>query len=666
MGREAHELHKGCFSGIHRSFAVPFSSGEEHALYKIAENIIIAHRIMTIPPEETLQFYKNLAFHPVGIPKNQVPVKADRSMSDAELVAFYSERYVDVDVAEFLLKDRKERLHGLCNMVKEGEFYLDVGCANGAHMEILRKRGVNGIGLDLSIPNILRGREKYPHLTFMHGFAEEIPFKDDYFDIVILGDVIEHFRLPEVNIAESLRVAQKALAICIPIKDEFTEEHICPFTYEKIVNLLRFYKLRLHFFNRAGEELDEEETFQESQEFPWLLVRATKTDQTAKVVKQVLGGVEKELELKSPREILNKDQWLKDVAHTRHETESARLNLVSHLIEGNTVLKIGRGNGDDSICMAENGFKVICIDRSESRIRQAVEIARKGIIQAKPNFMVMDATRLSFKDNSFDTVVLPEVLACVKSSRKILLEAIRVARNGGRIIISVPNGLLTPCEGHLRVFFKDALSFELSQFAIDIEWHELPSKKWLVCSFFVKKKWQVKAKEPTVDIMMATFNGRKYIRKAIKSVLNQTYDNWNLFVVNDGGEDIEDIIIEFNDSRIKYIVTEHNGKAHALNIGLNISAAEFVTYLDDDDILYPIHLEVLVRCALTNNIDFVYSDLYEVSVDENGADRYREFVPRLDVTAGMLILRNYINHNSILHRRRLLKRSACMMKTYVP
>lgn len=606
------------------------------------------------PKEESLEFYRNLSIHPVGTPKDKIPLKAEIEMTDAELVAFYSERYLNVDVAEFLLNDRKERLFGLCNMVREGEFYLDVCCANGGHMEVLYLRGINGVGLDLSIPNILRGREKYPHLKFIQGFAEEIPFKDNYFDIVLLGDAIEHFRDPKATLAECLRVAKKSLAICIPIKEEFTEEHINPFNDERFLYLLDFFKLEMHFFNPEGKELSKIEALQGLQNFLWLLVRVEKTPETNDIVKEILSSTGKEIEKKAKEEILNIDQWMKDTNHSRHETEIARFNLVSHLIEGNKVLEIGCGNGDGSVVMAKKGFEVVGIDLSESGINQAFEIAKKENVQSNTNFFAMDATRLSFPDNSFDSIVIPEVLEHIRSSRKLLEEAVRVVRNGGRIIISIPDGLLVPWEGHLRVFFKDTITTELSQYASEIQFHELPFKKWLICSFFVKKNGLNVKEGPLVDVLMPTFNGRKTIERAIKSVINQTYQNWNLIVVNDGGDDISDIIKEFHDDRIKYICTDHKGKSHALNVGIKNSNGEYISYLDDDDLLYPIHIEILVKALDEKPNVFAYADTYLVNF-RNSIETERMFEFRTDITPEMLLTMNYINHKCILHRRSILE-----------
>ncbi len=612
---------------------------------------------MTVEPEETVEFYKTLPVTPVGIPKDKVPQRANVNMSDAELAAFYSEQYVDIDVAEFLTKERRERLYGLCNLLRPGEFYLDVGCANAAHMQILYQRGINGIGLDLSVPNILRGRQKYPHLKFIHGFAEAIPFKDNHFDIVILGDVVEHFKDPKVSLAECLRVSRKGLALCIPKKTEVTAEHMNPFSCDEIVSLLEFYKLKVHFYDFDGRKIGRAEAESKLEVFPWLLIRVDRTEQTNAVVRRTTNVEGMKGHRRAMNEILSNDEWSHNTKHQRDETHLIRFKLLSHLIEGQKVLEVGCGNGDLSVGIAKLGFDVVGVDISKSGIQQAVDLTKKENLNAKAHFRVMDATSLDFADNSFDTVLITEVLEHIRDSRRLIKEAIRITRNGGRILISVPNGLLVPFQGHLRVFFKDTLTNELSQYTSGIDWHELPFKKWLVCSFFVKKKGPNIAEGPAVDILMPTYNGRKYIGRAIKSVLDQTYKNWTLVVVNDGGEDLKDILNEFHDHRIKYIVTDHNGKAHALNVGISNSNEEFIGYLDDDDILYPIHLELLIKAALEGKKDFVYSDWYEVSLDENGKEIGREFEFRQDVTPWMLIRQNYINHKCILHRRSLLRKA---------
>jgi ubiquinone/menaquinone biosynthesis C-methylase UbiE/glycosyltransferase involved in cell wall biosynthesis len=609
---------------------------------------------MDLQDEERLEYYKKMTVHPSGISKDKTPHKAELTMTDADIEAFYSERYADVNVAAFLENERKERLFGLCNMVKPGESFLDIGCADGGHMNVLYQRGIHGIGLDLAVTNILRGREKNPHLKFVHGFAEEIPFSDNFFDVVLLGDVIEHFRNPRAVLSECLRVARTGLVICVPIKEEITEEHINPFSVDKILSLLNMFLMKISLYNPEGEIISKDSAVSGLNEFPWLLIRAEKSDTSDNEIKKYNDVYLSEIESRGKTELLANDQWKLGDFHSRDPTEIARFNLVSHLIEGNRVLEIGSGNGDSTISLLKTAREVVGVDISEPGIRDAYQYSKTQDLSHLPSFYVMDATALAFPDNTFDTVVIPEVIEHIRSSRKIFQEAIRVVRNGGRIIFSVPDGLLVPWCGHLRIFFKDTLKTELSQYSDTISWHDLPFKKWIIGSFFVKKEHPIRVKGPSIDILMPSYNGRSTIESAIRSVIDQTYTNWILFVINDGGEELGDIIEKFQDSRIRYISCEHKGKSHALNFGLQNSTGEYLSYLDDDDILYPLHLEELIRGIEKENAEFVYADWYEVSYNEHNTEFWRGIECRQNVTPDMLITQNYINHKCILHTRKLI------------
>jgi glycosyltransferase involved in cell wall biosynthesis len=337
--------------------------------------------------------------------------------------------------------------------------------------------------------------------------------------------------------------------------------------------------------------------------------------------------------------------------------------LVSHLIEGNEVLEIGSGNGDSTIALSKTKSHVIGIDISKTGIIEARTFAKQNNLGSNPTFAFMSGSSLAFKDNSFDTVILPEIIEHLKSPRRIIQEAIRVVRNGGRIIISVPDGLMVPWEGHLRIFFKDTLTTELDQYTKEIIWHELPFKKWMICSFFVRKGESQITMGPQIDILLPTYNGKKTIERAIKSVINQTYENWNLIIINDGGEDLQNVIENLNDPRIKYLVTDHHGKSHALNVGIKNSHGKYISYLDDDDLLYPIHLEELIQSAENERKEFVYVDWYEVSFNEHGKEFQRVVEFREDVTPEMLITQNYINHKCILHSRELLSKTGLYDET---
>ncbi|NTW45314.1 MAG: glycosyltransferase family 2 protein [Anaerolineaceae bacterium] len=103
-----------------------------------------------------------------------------------------------------------------------------------------------------------------------------------------------------------------------------------------------------------------------------------------------------------------------------------------------------------------------------------------------------------------------------------------------------------------------------------------------------------------VSIMMPVFNGEKYIESAIQSILDQTFHNWELIVVNDGSTDHTPTILEkFQDYRIKIIHQKNQGEAVARNTALKSMDGEFLSFLDADDLYFPEFLDSMV-CFLSN------------------------------------------------------------------
>ena len=87
-----------------------------------------------------------------------------------------------------------------------------------------------------------------------------------------------------------------------------------------------------------------------------------------------------------------------------------------------------------------------------------------------------------------------------------------------------------------------------------------------------------------ISIILPVFNGEKFIGKAIESVLNQSLNDFELIIVNDGSTDsTSDIINSFKDNRIKIINQNNKGPGQARNNGLEIASGEYVMFLDADD-----------------------------------------------------------------------------------
>jgi glycosyltransferase involved in cell wall biosynthesis len=92
--------------------------------------------------------------------------------------------------------------------------------------------------------------------------------------------------------------------------------------------------------------------------------------------------------------------------------------------------------------------------------------------------------------------------------------------------------------------------------------------------------------KPLVSVIIPAYNAEKYIGQTLQSVLDQTYGNLEVIVVNDGSKDgTEEVVRSFGDPRIRYIPQPNQGCSGAKNTGLLASTGDFIQYLDADDLL---------------------------------------------------------------------------------
>ncbi|MDR0933201.1 MAG: glycosyltransferase [Victivallales bacterium] len=157
-----------------------------------------------------------------------------------------------------------------------------------------------------------------------------------------------------------------------------------------------------------------------------------------------------------------------------------------------------------------------------------------------------------------------------------------------------------------------------------------------------------------VTVILPTYNRADILPRAIRCIVDQTFQDWQLIVANDGGEDVGSIVESFQDPRIHYLNLEHRGKGATLNSALKEVSTEFIAYMDDDDELFPEHLETLYRVAKEKKSGFVFSDTWRTCVDKTTGKVLNEVVENdMDATPEMLRVKNYINHKQILHSKAL-------------
>ena len=104
-------------------------------------------------------------------------------------------------------------------------------------------------------------------------------------------------------------------------------------------------------------------------------------------------------------------------------------------------------------------------------------------------------------------------------------------------------------------------------------------------------------KDSFVSVIVPTYNRANLVSETIKSILNQTYKNFELIIVDDGSTDnTEEIIRKFSDSRIEYIKTDNwGGPAKPRNTGIKKARGEYIAFCDDDDMWLPEKLERQIK-----------------------------------------------------------------------
>ena len=124
---------------------------------------------------------------------------------------------------------------------------------------------------------------------------------------------------------------------------------------------------------------------------------------------------------------------------------------------------------------------------------------------------------------------------------------------------------------------------------------------------------------PTVSINLCCYNSEKYLRETLDSIVNQTYKDWELVIINDGSTDsTESIIYEYINKGypIIYHYQENKGLGYSRNEALKRSQGEFIAFIDHDDIWMPEKLEKQIPLFDNPEVGLVYSDV--INFNENG------------------------------------------------
>lgn len=125
--------------------------------------------------------------------------------------------------------------------------------------------------------------------------------------------------------------------------------------------------------------------------------------------------------------------------------------------------------------------------------------------------------------------------------------------------------------------------------------------------------------QPKISVIVPVYNTEKYLLKCLDSILNQTLNDIEVIVVNDGSIDNSQLIIDdlkLKDNRIISIQKENGGLSDARNVGIDIAKGEFIAFIDSDDYIDLMMFEKMFESAVNHQSEMVLCDL--VKVDETG------------------------------------------------
>lgn len=123
-----------------------------------------------------------------------------------------------------------------------------------------------------------------------------------------------------------------------------------------------------------------------------------------------------------------------------------------------------------------------------------------------------------------------------------------------------------------------------------------------------------------ISVIVPIYKVENYLKKCIDSIVNQTYKNIEILLIDDGSPDNCGIICDEyakKDERIKVIHKENGGLSDARNYGIEASTGDYIIFIDSDDYVSESMCENLLICALENNADIVSCNFKEIYVDNN-------------------------------------------------
>jgi len=165
-------------------------------------------------------------------------------------------------------------------------------------------------------------------------------------------------------------------------------------------------------------------------------------------------------------------------------------------------------------------------------------------------------------------------------------------------------------------------------------------------------------KRPLISVLMTVYNHEKYLKNSIQSILNQTYKNWQLIIIENGSLDKSKYILKkIKNKKIKKFFLKKNiGRTNALNYGLKFCKGKYIAIMDSDDVSKKNRLLTQLNRMLKDKSLWLTSSSYDIINEKNRFVKNVKIIENLSIKPRNILFNNFIVHSSILFKRDLLKK----------
>ncbi len=282
----------------------------------------------------------------------------------------------------------------------------------------------------------------------------------------------------------------------------------------------------------------------------------------------------------------------------------------------------------------------------ESGSQKMLDFLNKGITVNQIRKIFALCHNIGFKTAASVVVGVPQETEEDVVATEMLLEEIKPSFIWHNVFVGIPNSKL----------YKYVIDHNLYEFIDDRGLVYLKGHNTFVKKYY-KNEWNaeipIHSVMPEISVIMAAYNAAKHIGESIKSVLKQTYQNFEFIIVDDASTDETERIIEgYNDRRIKVIKNVENiGPAKSRNKAIAVSRGRFIAIMDADDISLPHRFETQINILVSNpDCALVGSSAY--MIDEDGT--YKSIINvkvHDDEIRKCILQNNCFVHGSVMIRR---------------